>query len=184
VLARSLPLDQYKKVAGAYGRVVIVARDNAERQLRAARTEDNDDKNDSGAAHAYLRTRQLLFLAHRGALVRLDEDGALQLWPVEAAEGSAAITTARSSSSTRRHGSSQQQQQRHRGGGGGGGAAAAVTAAEPPLSTLQLAAGDSVTCAAPLGREPYALLGCAGGDICVAAAVNASGAPVAGARWR
>lgn len=75
--------------------------------------------------------------------------------------------------------------------------------AAPPLSVLSLAdscdpaaaaavdaaahkgggsGGDAITCAAPLRREPYVLLGCASGAVRVAMVANASGCGVVGAR--
>jgi hypothetical protein len=54
-------------------------------------------------------------------------------------------------------------------------------AASRPLQQLTLA-GDAVTRAAALPREPYLLLGCASGAVAVALMVGGSGAPAAAGR--
>jgi hypothetical protein len=120
------------------GRVKIFGRDGVERCML-------------GAAAA---TRQLRFFDNRGALVRVDADGQIELFQVEAPDAADA----------------------------GAAGAAPATAPSPPLARLQLPDGDAATCAEPAAREPFLLIGCRSGAVRVAAATNASGNPAAAAR--
>ncbi|GBF90962.1 hypothetical protein Rsub_03817 [Raphidocelis subcapitata] len=141
------PTQRLLAVSAPGGRIKVFGRDGVERCMLGA-----------DAA-----TRQLRFLDNRGALARVDADGQIELFQIEAPEAAANADA---------------------GVVGAGAAAAGVDAAapSPPLARLRLPDGDAAICVEPAAREPFLLVGCRSGAVRVAAAINASGNPAAAAR--
>ncbi|GBF96648.1 hypothetical protein Rsub_09281 [Raphidocelis subcapitata] len=140
------PTQRLLAVSTVDARVKLFGREGVERTLFCAPRGSGAD----GAPPA--ATRHLAFLVNRGALLRVDTDGELQLWAVEALDDD------------------------------DDDGAAAGSGAELPLQRLRLGGGDAITHAVAMERQPFVLLGCRSGAVRVALMADAAGEAVEGAR--
>ncbi|KAK9908560.1 hypothetical protein WJX75_009693 [Coccomyxa subellipsoidea] len=115
------PVQRLLAVGTTDGRVKVFGRDGVERTF---------------ISPCQCATKHLQFLDGRGALLRVTQEGDVQLWGVEAAA----------------------------------------------LLDSMPSGDDLITAVEALAKEPYLLLGCASGDIQVAALMGSSNAPALGAR--
>ncbi|KAI8474766.1 MAG: hypothetical protein J3K34DRAFT_490656 [Monoraphidium minutum] len=80
------PIQRLLAVSTDDGRVKVFGREGVERTLHCGDERGSSDGGGGGRAPP-AATRQLLFLVNRGAIVRIDEEGELQLWAVDPEAG-------------------------------------------------------------------------------------------------